>query len=95
MPTKEDALSVVDSFIKRGEEAGFSYIAITGKQVADILQKRFDTENHSMPSCCQAMEEKFQTGRDFFRRGKNRHEWYDRINHTASSTFEILYALPR
>ena len=63
------------------------------KDRADVLQERFQTDNHSMPMCCAAMQTRFQQGRDFFRRGKDRHDWHDCINAEPSSTFEILFAL--
>jgi hypothetical protein len=95
MPRKQDALAIVDEFIQCGETASFSFVAFTAKQIADVLQERFQTDNHSMPMCCAAMQTRFQQGRDFFRRGKDRHDWHDCINAEPSSTFEILFALPR
>ncbi|MBK0399625.1 hypothetical protein H0I76_10510 [Limibaculum sp. M0105] len=95
MPSKDDALRLLDELLNACEDAELSGVSITALWIHRRLEAELDRKLESMPTCCSAMEERFQKGRDLFRRGKNRCEWYGEINAEHSSTFEVFFALPR
>lgn len=95
MPSKDDALRVLDEALKAAEDAEFSGIAITALWIHKRLEAQFGVKLNAMPTCCSAMEERFAIGRDWFRRGKDRSAWHERVNGGYTSTFEVLFSLPR
>ena len=95
MQTQEHALEIVDRLLSEARSSNFSCVAITAKTVADILQRATSAKNNAMPTACKALSERFRVGRDYFRRGKNRKEWFTSINGSETSTFEILFDFNR
>ncbi|MFN3210055.1 MAG: hypothetical protein ACE369_13840 [Roseovarius sp.] len=95
MQTLEHAIQIVDELIEQARRSSFSCVSIKAKTIADILQQRTGAEHHAMPTCCHALEKRFRKGRDFFRRGRDRSEWFPSINGDETSTFEVLFEISR
>jgi hypothetical protein len=95
MQTREHALQILDRLLKQARDAQFSCVAIKAKTIANIMQAETGDRNHAMPTACAALRERFHSGKDFFRRGKERQLWSTEIDGHETSTFEVLFEIHR